>query len=128
MALKICSLKRHVVGDIFSKIHQLHLQRVLEVDVQAAGSNLRKKAELYQDYLLQDPGHSGTRTTLAGILFEQGHVPGAAAEAEMALKDDPTNTEALRLLIKCYRKLGRKDDADVAQKALDKMEGGSRGS
>jgi tetratricopeptide (TPR) repeat protein len=118
-ALRACAIKKSQKEGAVSKILLPPLQQRLREDVRKADTNLPKKADLYQRYLLVDPVHSDTRSKLATTLLDQGLVPGATAEAEMALKDDPSNAKAVRVLVKCCLKLGRKDEAKELRNRLD---------
>jgi len=55
---------------------------------------------------------------LAEMLLQQGHMEGAATEAEMALGDDPSNIPAAKILVSALKNLGRVQEA---QAALERM-------
>ena len=110
------ALKAAVVAKLAGHGDVLNLEnRGVEAEFRAAKASYRKNPPqlilLHQQYLLFDPTHSTVRSDMANLLLKQGHAVGALTEAEMALKDDPKNQKAARIVVRALTKLGRKEEA-----------------
>lgn len=80
----------------------------------------KKKVEVCQKHLTEDPNNTKVRTQLAELLVDQGHAGGAAAEAEMVLESEPTNLAAAKALVKAYIHLKKAKEAQIY---LDRLGG-----
>jgi len=75
-----------------------------------------KKAEdQFEAALLVDSNNSDGRLGLAEAQILQSDFAGALPDLEAFTKADPRNAEALRLLARAYRGLGRERDAKRAE-------------
>lgn len=113
LALKAMSLRQSQAKGAVAKLLLAPLRKALHSELRKAGKDCVTRMALYQRYLLEDPCNSEARTTLARTLLEQGHIVGAAIEAEMAIRDDPSNRKAMDVQLKCFTRLGRNDEADA---------------
>ncbi len=78
----------------------------------------KKKSEICQKFLNEDPSNSKIRTILAESLNSQGFSEGGAVEGEFALESDPKNVTAAKVLTECLIKLKRPKEAQqILQKA-----------
>ena len=79
--------------------------------------NDAKNAEdQFEAALLVDSNNSDGRLGLAEAQIQQSDFGGALPDLEAFTKADPRNAEALRLLARAYRGLGREHDAERAEK------------
>jgi arylsulfatase A-like enzyme/Tfp pilus assembly protein PilF len=75
----------------------------------------------FEATLLVDSNNTGGRLGLAEAQLQQSNFAGALPDLEGLVKSDPHNRDALRLLARAYRGLGREQDARQTEaKAADK--------
>ncbi|HXX92928.1 MAG TPA: tetratricopeptide repeat protein [Planctomycetota bacterium] len=111
MALKATLMKKFQEQGATGKITVMGKKAQLEVQLKAT-KDLAKKIEICQSYLSIDPNNSKVRTVLAEALLALGHSNGAAAEAEMAIKDDRANVSAAKTLVSAYINVNKLKEAE----------------
>jgi tetratricopeptide (TPR) repeat protein len=80
-----------------------------------------QSVDAYKKALEMDPGSAVVRERLAEIEAKSQHIREGVADAQEALKIDPKNVEAHRLLARIYvRTLGDMAAGDVQKESLDK--------
>ena len=102
-----------------SKIKLIAMKGQFEVQVKSTKDPL-KRIDACLNYLNDDPTNGKVRAILSEALLGLGHSNGAAAEARMALQDDPGNVLALKTMVQAFSNTGRVKEA---QAALDRVAG-----
>lgn len=74
----------------------------------------KKKVEVAQQYLLNDPANSKVRMMLGAALMEMNYLDGAAEELRIAIELDPKNGEAYKFLGITYTRQGIVKEAGQA--------------
>ncbi len=110
-ALKVTLIQKFKEGGATGKITLIGKKAQLEVQLKST-KDVAKKMEICQTFLNIDPTNSKVRTILADALLSQGHSNGAAAEAEMAMKDDPTNVGAAKILVSAFINVSKLKEAE----------------
>jgi tetratricopeptide (TPR) repeat protein len=115
-ALKATLIRKFQEGGATSKFKLIAMKGQFEVQVKATKDS-NKRMEACLNYLSDDPTNGKVRAILAEALFGLGHANGAAAEAKMALQDDPGNAVALKTVVQAYSQTNRVKEA---QSVLDR--------
>lgn len=121
-ALRVTLLKKFQELGATSRIKLIALKGQFELQIKAT-KDPAKRIEICQKYLNDDPANSRVRTVLAETLLAQKHFNAAAAEAEMAFRDDPQNVGAAKILVTAYKETGKIREA---QTILQKLQGIAR--
>jgi len=116
-ALRVSNIRKFQEQGATSRIKLFALKGQIEVQLKAT-KDPTKRAEICLKFLNDDPTNAKVRAILADSLLTLGHSNGAAAEARMALQDEPTNITALKTLVQAYRNTGKVKEA---QSALDRV-------
>lgn len=112
-ALKVTLVRKFQEGGATSKIKLMAVRGQFEVSVKAT-KDPAKRMEACLNYLNDDPTNGKVRAILAETLLNENHNNGAAAEARMALQDDPTNVVALKTMVQAFSATGRVKEAQAA--------------
>ena len=115
--LKVTLIKKFQEGGATSKIKLIAMKGQFEVQIKATKDPV-KRMEACLNYLNDDPTNGKVRSVLAETLLSLGHANAAAAEARMALQDDPSNIVGLKTMVQAFSKTGRIKEA---QQALDRV-------
>lgn len=118
-ALKVTLIRKFQEGGATSKFKLIAMKGSFEVQVKATKDPV-KRMEACLNYLNDDPTNGKVRAILSEALLGLGHSNGAAAEARMALQDDPSNVIALKTMVQAFSATGRVKEA---QQALDRVAG-----
>jgi len=116
-ALKATLLHKFQELGATGKLKLIALRGQFEIQLKAT-KDPHKKIELCLKFLNDDPRNSKIRTMLADTLLNQGKHTGAAAEAELAMADDPTNVPAAKILVASLKETGKVKEA---QAILDRI-------
>jgi tetratricopeptide (TPR) repeat protein len=111
-ALKVTIIRKFQEQGASGKIRMIALKGQFELQIKATRDS-KKRTDLCQKFLNDDPTNSKVRALLADALLALGHSKGAAAEAEMAIQDDGMNVSAAKTLVSAYRNTGNVKDAQV---------------
>lgn len=117
--LKITLIKKFQEAGATSKIKLIAMKGQFEVQIKAT-KDPGKRIDACLNYLNDDPTNGKVRAILSEALLTLNHHNGAAAEAKMALQDDPGNVIALKTMVQAYSASGRVKEAQVA---LDRVAG-----
>jgi tetratricopeptide (TPR) repeat protein len=115
--LKITLIKKFTTMGATSKIKLIAMKGQFEVQIKAT-KDPAKRIEACLNYLNDDPTNGKVRAILAEALLTLGHNNAAAAEAKMALQDDPGNIVGLKTMVQAFSTTGRVKEA---QTALDRV-------
>ncbi|HLY11600.1 MAG TPA: tetratricopeptide repeat protein [Planctomycetota bacterium] len=118
-ALKATLIRKFQTGGATSKFKLIAMKGSFEVQVKST-KDPGKRIEACLGYLNDDPTNGKVRAILSETLLGLGHANGAAAEARMALQDDPSNVVALKTMVQAFSQTGRVKEA---QNALDRVAG-----
>src|SRR5436190_11697331 len=118
-SLKVTLIRKFQEGGATSKFKLIAMKGSFEVQVKATKDPV-KRMEACLNYLNDDPTNGKVRAILSEALLGLGHSNGAAAEARMALQDDPSNVLALKTMVQAFSATGRIKEA---QAALDRVAG-----
>ena len=116
-ALRVSLIRKFQEQGATSKIKLIAMKGQIEVQLKAT-KDPGKRLEICLKYLNDDPTNPKVRSILAESLLTLNHFNGAAAEAKMALQDEPSNVSALKTVVQAYRQLGKVKEA---QAALDRV-------
>ncbi|HLF93424.1 MAG TPA: tetratricopeptide repeat protein [Planctomycetota bacterium] len=116
-ALKVTIIKKFQEQGATGKIRIMAMKGQFEIQLKTT-KDAAKKIDLCQNYLNSDPTNAKVRTVLAESLLAQGHSNGAAAEAEMAMRDDPHSVVAAKVLVSAYIGVNKLTEA---QNILEKI-------
>jgi tetratricopeptide (TPR) repeat protein len=116
-ALKVTVIRKFQEQGATSRIKLFAMKGQFEVQLKST-RDPTKRMDLCQKFLNDDPTNAKVRAVLADALLTLGHSNGAAAEARMALQDEPVNITALKTLVQAYRNTGKVKEA---QSALDRV-------
>ncbi len=100
------------------RLKLMALQSKVQIELAAAKNNPAKRVELLQKYLCDEPTNAKLRTAAAEALKSLGRWGGCAAQARIALANDPKAIPAAKLIVEACIHLGRIEEA---QKHLDKI-------
>jgi tetratricopeptide (TPR) repeat protein len=117
--LKITLIKKFQETGATSKIKLIAMKGQFEVQIKAT-KDPAKRIDACLNYLNDDPTNGKVRAILSEALLTLSHNNGAAAEAKMALQDDPGNVIALKTMVQAFSLTGRVKEAQVA---LDRVAG-----
>jgi tetratricopeptide (TPR) repeat protein len=115
--LKITLIKKFQETGATSKIKLIAMKGQFEVQIKATKDPSRR-IDACLNYLNDDPTNGKVRAVLCEALLTLGHSNAAAAEAKMALQDDPGNVVALKTMVQAFSATGRVKEA---QTALDRV-------
>jgi tetratricopeptide (TPR) repeat protein len=116
-ALRISLVRKFKEQGATSRIKLGLMKGQIEVQLKAT-KDPTKRADICLKFLNDDPTNAKVRAILAESLLVLGHSNGSAAEARMALQDEPANVTALKTLVQAYRNTGKVKEA---QSALDRV-------
>jgi tetratricopeptide (TPR) repeat protein len=116
-ALRVSLIRKFQEQGATSRIKLGLMKGQIELHLKAT-KDPAKRAEFCLKFLNDDPTNSKVRAILAESLLILGHSNGSAAEARMALQDEPANVTALKTLVQAYRNTGKVKEA---QSALDRV-------
>src|SRR5437870_7199250 len=110
LSLKATNVKKFSEQGATGKIRLVAMKGQFEIQLKTT-KDVAKKVDLCQNFLNSDPTNAKVRTVLAEALLTLGHSNGAAAEAEMAMRDDPSNVVAAKALVAANIKLNKLKEA-----------------
>lgn len=110
MALKATILSKFKEQGATGKIRLIAMKGQVEVQLKTT-KDPAKRVEVCLDFLNNDPTNAKVRTVLAESLIALNHHGGAAAEADMAVKDDPSNVGAAKTLVQAYISVNKLKEA-----------------
>lgn len=116
-ALKVTIIRKFQEQGATSKIKLYALKGKIEAQLKTT-KDPRKKADICQKHLNDDPTNSKIRTFLAEQLLTLGASEGAAAESEMALEDDRSSVPACKILVKALMNLKKPKEAQTILERL----------
>lgn len=112
-ALKVTLIRKFQEGGATSKFKLMAMKGSFEVQVKSTKDPVKRR-EACLNYLNDDPTHGKVRAILSETLLTEGFANGAAAEARMALQDDPSNVVALKTMVQAFSQTGRIKEAQAA--------------
>jgi tetratricopeptide (TPR) repeat protein len=120
LALFATLLKKFQEQGATGKITLMARRGQFEVTLKAT-KDPQKRIGLCQDYLNLEPQNSKIRTVLAESLLALNHYNGAAAEGETALKSDPSNVAAAKVLVSAYIQLKKVKEAQTILERIQSL-------
>lgn len=100
--------------------------RVLLGQVYLRLKDTKAAADQFEAVLLMKPGNVEAGIGLARVQMEEGHYSEAAKQLVTLSESNPKNADVFKMLAQAYSGLGRKMEADRAQKRAELLLGGGK--